>query len=447
MARKKSGDRRRLFGAPELLALATAAILMQPEGSFAGVADEPLQAASGFKPNESQVSSLADLIDPEYDQATSRFTWVDSEGSLWVGFVDDTGMFQPPSGKGILVDHDAMKIIDLRVTANGPEWIPTSQGPMIVYTKFLAGYPHIPRNARLAIARVSAPGAPDWIHEFLGPTEPRMSPYASKDADDPAPRITYIDSNKAHYWAEIFRPDQEFPIPVIAPSLLGVRFVPNTRMIVYTAPTPIDSVAQVFRHDLDTGETEQLTFDTTGEKSAGSVWMWRAPEYDNEYVFAVLVYLDLASRLDIYRQVPGPGDGTTAWTKIHSISAPLSKIGSPEPFVFDGRSYISLQMTVGQDEYPTSIWLAGIDPANPLFRMVSDDSLFRWRTDPEVFITNQGPYIYYNRRDPADPNQCGASCSEGIFRAHTGLWPQARKAVDPQTERPMETGAADSGED
>jgi hypothetical protein len=46
------------------------------------------------------------------------------------------------------------------------------------------------------------------------------------------------------------------------------------------------------------------------------------------------------------------------------------------------------------------------------------------RTDPEVFIAADGPYIYFNRQTiDAAGNQYCLSCNEGIFRAYTGLAP------------------------
>ncbi len=442
MKRKHTGPERRDVAALGCLVLVLIAIGLQPSNSYARGADPHLYVAANFQPNETQVSSQADLIDPEYDQETSQFTWVDSLGNLWIGTLDSAGMFQPPSGKAILVDPYAMNMIDLRVTANGPEWIQTAQGPKIVYTKFLAGRPHTPQYARLALAEplgegewtdesqtphytmleLAEPlGEGDWTFVFLSPEKRRMAPYGSKDAGDPSPRITYLGPDRRHYWAEVDNPNTEELIPLIAPSAYGVRFVANSREVVFTAASPIDQTMQVFKYDIDTKLIEQLTFDNGGQKSTSSVWMWPAPEFNSEYVFFVLVDYGTSSELDIYRQMPAGGDSTAVWTKTHSIVAPFSQIGSPEPFTFDGHSYVFMQLTVNQNQYPTSIWLAGIDPANPLFLKISDDSLFRWRTDPEVFILDDGPYIYYNRRNPADPNCNDAKCTEGIFRAFTGL--------------------------
>jgi hypothetical protein len=396
--------------------VALATMAPGPVRSSGHGADSQPSSRAAFEPNETLVSAQYDLLDPEYDQATSRLVWVDSSGNLWLASLDGEGMFQPPDGKGTLIDPDAMAVIDLRVTANGPEWIQTDQGAKVIYTKFRAGLPHTPRNARIALAEPVTPEASAWSVEILNTPGPRMAPYASKDPGDPTPRYKCVDPFRNHYSVELYNPESELRLPLIEQSSLGVRFVPDSEALVYAAPAPPDTIRQVFWYDHDTDVVEQLTFDPT-QKPRASVWIWQAPEFNGDYVFLVLVTAGDSNVMDIYRGLGTP----RVWTKVHTIQTPLGNIGSPEPFVFAGHSYISFQLTAGGDEWPASIWVAGIDPEENLVRRISDDTLFRWRTDPEVFITSDGPYVYYNRRDPADPNGCGKLCTEGVYRAHTGL--------------------------
>jgi hypothetical protein len=79
----------------------------------------------------------------------------------------------------------------------------------------------------------------------------------------------------------------------------------------------------------------------------------------------------------------------------------------------------------GNPNYPTSIWLSNINAASPLLRQLTDDSLPRMRSDPEVYLANDGAYLYFNRFNPAlgkagDRPNCDA-CSEGVYRTYTGL--------------------------
>lgn len=61
---------------------------------------------------------------------------------------------------------------------------------------------------------------------------------------------------------------------------------------------------------------------------------------------------------------------------------------------------------------PTEIWLANIDPDDKWYRRLSGTSK-NVRKDPEVYISNQGPYIYIN-------------AGGGIYRLDTGLGPQSQ---------------------
>ena len=53
-------------------------------------------------------------------------------------------------------------------------------------------------------------------------------------------------------------------------------------------------------------------------------------------------------------------------------------------------------------DYPHEIWFSNIDSANPIFRCISKSTPVAAR-DPEYFITDHGPIIYFNQYDPALP--------------------------------------------
>ena len=377
----------------------------------------PLATAQGFTPTEQLVSPQRDLIDAEYNAARSQFVWVDSTGKLWLGKVDPvTGRFKPSNGKAVLIDADAMTTADLSITFNGPEWVSTSTGDQIVYTKFAAGMPHSSATARLALAEELTDGS--WSTRMLGPNAARIGPYASQDPADPQPRITYIDRFGKHYWRYLASASTEEAIPGLPPSTKSVRFVGGQKALVYATPTA--GVSQVFTYDLQSKVLQQVTFDA-GQKDLQTVpWMWQAPELGNDTVLMTVVDESL---LRFYRATDA-GNGHAVWSVHHEMTMPAgSKIASPEPFVFGGKSYVLLTLNVGGNSYPSVVWIAGIDPAEPLLRKVSDDSVPRARIDPEVVLTAKGVYIYYNRFNPAvNPSSpfC-ADCSEGVYRAFTGL--------------------------
>ena len=372
-------------------------------------------ASAGWLPNETQVSAQPDLIDFEFSQSRAQICWNDETGNLWIGNVDRaTGAFVPADGKGILVDSASMRFDDARKTKNGPEWVLTAQGDFIVYTKYV-GY-HTDGNSRLGLAQTAPNG--QWYGGLLGPDYARKGPYGSATPGDPAPRITYVDNSENHYWRELWNQSTEQTLPDIPASNYPVRHVVGARALVY--PLAVGAVDQAFYRDLDTGVTQQLTFDA-GSKY--EIWMWQAPEFGNEFVFMTLVD---QVELRLYRKLAG-ADGQLRWTAIHSRMAPEgNKIFSPEPFTYAGRSYILMSQSVRPNKFHSEIWIANIDNATPLFRRISDNSLLRTRTDPEVFITDAGPMIYYNRLIPDDgllrAKACRSlSCSEGVFRADPGI--------------------------
>lgn len=77
-------------------------------------------------------------------------------------------------------------------------------------------------------------------------------------------------------------------------------------------------------------------------------------------------------------------------------------------------------------DWPTQIWMSNIDAADPLTRRISPTDMWRARSDPEHFITNNhGPVVYFNRYDPPKDStgnhpMC-PDCSEGVFMIDAGL--------------------------
>jgi len=376
-----------------------------------------LAQAGSFVKNESLVTSQWDLIDAEYSQTRNQIVWSDSVGNLWTAGIDPvSGMFLPANGKGILVDTNASTTADLQTVGNGPEWATSSKGDQIVYTRFSVGAAHTMSNARLGLAETT--DGVGWTSRFIAANLARNAPYASKDKGDTRPRISYVDPNGNHYWREIYDGSTEKQVKAYPASYRSLRFVKGARAAVYTAP--VAGVKQVFRYWLDTGVSEQITFDA-GNKDVHSVpWMWQAPEYSNDYVMLTLVD---DTEMRIYRHTDS---STAAWQVIHSAKTSKNAVlNSPEPFTYKNKSYVFFAAATGNPNYPTSIWLSNINAASPLLRQLTDDSLPRMRSDPEVYLANDGAYLYFNRFNPAlgkagDRPNCDA-CSEGVYRTYTGL--------------------------
>ena len=392
-----------------------------PASICALLALAPLAMASSAQsiPGETLVTQQRDLIDPEFSHARNKIAWADRDGGLWIADVDPaTGLFVPANGKGVLVDPAAMAASDIRILGNGPEWISTATGDQIVYTKFLASVPKTRTNARLALAQQVRDGS--WRYDFLAPANlPRAVPYASRDWRDPSPRISYVGPGGNHYWRNLYDPSSEQRVEGYPMSqyYYALRFADGMRGASF--PAPVDGVSQVFYHDLDSGIDTQLTFDAGQKDLASRAWIWYAPEFGGAKVMMTVAD---NTELRIYREDPGQQE----WMLVRSIRMPQDgTINSPEYFTYNGASYVFFVGSVPPATFPSQLFLANIDPADPLLLQLTPDSPLRMRTDPEVFIADDGPWIYFNRQtiDLTGSQYC-LSCNEGIFRSYTGLAPQ-----------------------
>jgi hypothetical protein len=384
-----------------------------------GAIPSAIAAEGYFTPNETLVTRQTDLIDSEYSQSRAAITWVDRNGNLWLAAVDrNTGMFHPANGKGVLIDPEAMGTSDLVLIGNGPEWISMVNRDQIVYTKFLPGQPHSKQNARLAIAMQDSNGF--WSAHVLSPELKRNAPYASSNPGDTQATISYADPFGNHYWRDVNNAASETLVSAYPASERSMRFVRGARALVFSAP--VDGLLQVFRYWLDTQLTEQLTFDD-GNKDLSSVpWMWAADEYGGDLILETIVD---RTELRIYRLMdPTPNTrGQTPWSVVYRASSPEhGQLSSPEPFSYKGKSYVFFTATVPPESYQSQVFFTNIEQSEPLVRMVTPDTGDATaRMDPEIFVSNRGPLLYFNRYNTllGAPGQAGTS--EGVYFARIGL--------------------------
>jgi len=358
-----------------------------------------------------------------FNTGNARFAFSDVDGKLWLGYVDfQTGAFLPPDGHAVLIDTNTAAATDF---GNGPEWMSSTAGSQLVYTKYRPGEPHSDQSAGIAMATM-VNGA--WSAGFLSDALACASPAGTLDLSDTAPRINYVTTDKSKlYWRSMAQPDVEHDLPINQlTDGNSRRWVPGTRSIIFQG-TPTDSTDrlkdQVFLYDTDSGVLQQLTFDPNGKLGA---MMWRAPEYNNEYVFFTMA--SFRRQLLVYRKLPD-ANGVMRWTVIKSIDTPsaLPYIWSPEAFVHNGRSYIFMQLSASSKFWdrtvPNQLAITGIDPLHVDFRMLTNDSQTpRLRLDPEYFITAQGPFIYYNRLIPETATR--PALNDGVWRVDTKLGPR-----------------------
>lgn len=342
------------------------------------------QSASRATVDDIQVCPYsANVVDPEFDSASQRMVFVDQQGRLKIVALNADGTSKSPGCGGTLIDTGATLSVPGFGLKNGPEWARSQLGLEIYYTKLDA-------DQRPALARASySNGA--WRVQLLANGDERGLPLATTDVGDPQPRIMYVealpDGTFPTLWREGHdaRTETMFPGSVRNLSGSAPRWVPGERAITTTQPDA-RGVAQAIKYSIDSGAVEMLTADA-GQKD--EVWMWPAPEFGNEPIFFTVVN---NCCLRVYRQMSG------VWTLINTINASdfsvYPHIISPQPFVYKGRSYVSMQLANDKNGN-SDIWIAAIDPAAPMLRQVSDPSTMRIRNEPEFMSTTSGAYIYY----------------------------------------------------
>lgn len=362
---------------------------------------------------EVQVTS-ADITAPQYDQQGRRMTFVNKSGELWLANLTSSGDLVPSDGRGQLLDVDAAYPKDF---GYGPQWTFSSKSTQIVYTKYAAGQPKSSKSASSAVARLQPDGF--WTAGFISGSEQSHSPVGSANSNDKSIYINYQGvSGKSIYWRLLTGSDPTVHLVPNSDTADNVRnWVAGTHSILFTASADMpdgSKTQQVFLYSADNNSLTQLTFDS-GSKFGGQ--MWKDPDL-KELVFFTMVD---RTALRVYRQAT-----SGAWIVWKTISMPakLPYVWSPQVLVSSKVSYIVMQVSssinTNDMTVPTQLAISGINPEKSNFRMLTNDSSpKRVRVAPEIFVTDAGPQVYYNRFKPAS-GSAGAQ-SEGIWRLSTGL--------------------------
>ena len=356
-----------------------------------------------------------------FGDGNNRLSFTDNDGNVWISHIDvDTGNFVPGDGKEELVDTNAMPV---RTGHNGPEWMGLQSSSALVYNRFVDNKPQNPSNACVGFGRVVVPGS--WTGGCMPKTNGYSFPFATENVGDPSPMVSYRDSSPAGtdmYWRLVKQgaPAHEF-LSDSDQSRLEPHWVAGTHKLLLTVPAPPDASGNVYRqiflYSTTDNTLEQLTFEPTDKAAA---YMWRAPEYNNSFVFFARVGY---TEIDVYRYLPD-SSGSSSWQITKSIQSipDYPYIYSPETFVYNGKSWIFFTISselVDHTIAASQVALTGIEPDVPTFRVLTTDvSGDHGRQDPEYYITANGPYIYYNRYILLAK---GVARSEGVFHVDTGL--------------------------
>ncbi len=356
----------------------------------------PVRASGDFIINDRVVSDpTVTLPDPDFDNLNYRLAWGDVEntGKLWVAGIDPvTGNLLPTTGQGQLAGTEELRAY------NGPTW-GFQQGSIgavvsnIYFTKnrskLQSGY---------AVSKSMLVGS-TWVESAIPYTDGFAGPYASRDLNDPTSiRLFYKGSGNLAYWRYEDDPTSTTRLP---DGTDRARWVLGQHALIMNIKTTV-RIQQIYHYDVDTALLTQLTFDSGTKNYA---YMFQAPEFDNAYIFFCTVANPDGSgdAINLYNF-----DTTKAqWVKFNQLTIPSNYpyILSPEPFVYNGKSYISLVASPGSEvqnrRYPGLVWIAGIDPKAPFFRQISEgrDNSQREginRNNPKTFFLADGkPYVYY----------------------------------------------------
>lgn len=365
-----------------------------------------LQASAEFVIDDIVVTGTFSVQDPEYDASTMKVAWRDGATLRAADIDPDTGLY----------NMDGQEVVDTGLATdvvNGPEWASTLGGtPRIVYTKSGSDGWSISQAREIADGILQAsdisPALSDvarsamlqkWLPEPVPDTFNGYKPVGSQDGDDASPLMKFSigtaeDREQANAWKEL---DSPYDGGLLPTGALGGRFVPGKFSILYSRDS--GGFQQLVWYDLRTLEEAILT-DTPIHKFLP--FAINAPEFGGDVVITAPEAKNSEERgyfdsIGVYREVDG------AWTLIKRITSPveaLRGVHSAEPFVFDGRSYVSFLVLKAVDresndrKEKAEVWIASLDPEDNLLRKVSGKARIK-RSDPESLVTEDEVFIYY----------------------------------------------------
>jgi hypothetical protein len=343
--------------------------------------------AEVFEPDDRLVSDPdVYLADPEFDPVNNLMTWQDLAGDLWLATIDtQTGDIIPADGRGLLVDSGLASAFAI---GNGPEFGYGAGEVFLCYTKL-----EDPTRL-LTVARKDVSGT--WIPSVQVNGEDRFRPLCTPPGTPDLGRLVYVNDSapegKAVSWRDIDDETTERSFDMLT---TGGRWAEGERAFV--SPKEIGGILQLFWVDIDADTATQITFDSDDKFNA---FLWQAPEYGDQLISAAINF----NSVGIFRRI------ADVWTRIYTFQLPsaFEFVSSPEAFVHNGKSYIAViaaRELRGTDPLPylpkgpSQLWIANIDADAPFFRRI-DRGGPGLRKEPEPFVLDTGPAIYFTENDP-----------------------------------------------
>lgn len=361
-----------------------------------------VRSGSTFTPDDVEICPRsAGILDLEFDPTQRRMAFVDLAQQLRVVDLGPDGRSLTRGCRGRVLDSVAVSAMPGIPLRNGPEWGLSQRGVELFYTRLDA-------DGAPSLARAWQQGR-SWRTESLELGAQRGLALASQDAADTQSRLLYAGNHPAGFPLILWRESTDAATETFFPgtgnpdSGGAPRWIPGQRALT-AMRLDAQGIRQAVRYDIDGGGLERLT-EGPGDKD--EVWMWSAPEFGGESVFITVTD---GCCLDVFRRIDGQ------WQRIHRVEAssfsPWPRIFSPEPFVYQGRSYVAMQLSRSKLDI-SDIWIAAIDPTAPMLRQVSDPATAKVRGEPEWLVLPGGVFVYYSTFDALQRTT--------IRRAATGL--------------------------
>lgn len=323
-------------------------------------------------------SPYANLGDVEFDVYKNRICWQDPlEHNLWICKLDTlTWSLAVPDGKQTLVDSN---LTALSQTNNSAEWGYDMWGTYLVYNK---------SHARKKFVGVAMELSTGWSTSVLLDAPHRMNPHATQNPTDSNFAIQYISTIWNNYtkykimndpyhekWIQGFT-DAHW----VADEMCMTGILDNNQVGYVNLADPNNIIS--------------LTHNFT--KHYTKPYMWHAPEFNNARMFFAVAN---GEEMQIFKETTPASNHFALYLSFTTPSSnPLYiKFGSPEPYVYEGQSYITFMASSSECEtscFPGEIWLVKVDSLNPMFRMISN-SYISIRTDPEFMPTKDSLLVYY----------------------------------------------------
>lgn len=363
-----------------------------------GGAEDPPGATLRLGPPGVSVS------DPEFLNDGDLVAWQTAGGEIRLAEVDPaSGLFSVDGAQ--LVDTGADSLLQ---SFNGPEFGLDREGWSVFYTKQSAGESQIWRAAL-------GPGG-ELAAEPLTSGSPHTTPIVSQDANAENVFVVNIrgswESGDVTWYRDATPELESFVAPVDTRATTHPTWIPGADTLIYREPEGAER-GQLFLLDTETGARRQITGDA-GDKTFPFGWF--APDHDGALLaFALLDQTAIA----VYRDLGG-----AFWSRIATLPIPAESggvtLGSAEPFVAAGRSFVTLSVQTNTSGTPgvadAQVWVFSVDP-DPDDRIVlrCDDGqpAPAMRIDPESFLGAEQVYVYYNLVQPSGVIEA-YRCASGI---------------------------------